>query len=234
MRRIIVSIVLVLVSVMCPVSALAVDNPTTSSVRDVLRLPQNGEMSMTGYLGRKIDLCIGNRVKPQDIEHLVEPFRHRNERNLWQTEFWGKWITSAQWAFRYNGDPEIKAILETATQKLIETQTSDGYIGNYHNDAHLQNWDIWGRKYCLLGLLGHYDITGDTAALDSACKLADHLMTEVGPGKADIVMTGNHRGMASSSVLEPMVLLYKRTGDKRYLDFAEYIVSQWRFHGDRN
>jgi DUF1680 family protein len=33
--------------------------------------------------------------------------------------------------------------------------------------------------------------------------------------------------MASSSILEPMVLLYRRTADKRYLDFAEYIVAQW-------
>lgn len=182
---------------------------------------------MTGYLGRKIDLCIENRVKPQDIEHLVEPFRNRNETRLWQTEFWGKWITSAQWAYRYNGDPEMRTILDTATKKLIATQTSDGYIGNYPDDAHLQMWDIWGRKYCLLGLIGNYDITGDAATLDAARKLADHLMTEVGPGKADIVMTGNHRGMASTSVLEPIVLLYNRTGDKRYLEFAEYIVGQW-------
>ncbi|MDR2449652.1 MAG: glycoside hydrolase family 127 protein, partial [Prevotellaceae bacterium] len=39
--------------------------------------------------------------------------------------------------------------------------------------------------------------------------------------------TGNYFGMASSSILEPMVLLYRRTADKRYLDFAEYIVAQW-------
>ena len=33
--------------------------------------------------------------------------------------------------------------------------------------------------------------------------------------------------MPSSSILEPMVYLYRRTGDKRYLDFAKYIVTQW-------
>ncbi len=64
-------------------------------------------------------------------------------------------------------------------------------------------------------------------ALASAKKLADHLLTQVGPGKADIVKTGNYRGMPSSSILEPMVYLYLRTGDKRYLDFAKYIVAQW-------
>ena len=33
--------------------------------------------------------------------------------------------------------------------------------------------------------------------------------------------------MPSCSVLEPMVFLYRTTGDKRYLDFAKYIVGQW-------
>ena len=35
------------------------------------------------------------------------------------------------------------------------------------------------------------------------------------------------RRMASSSVLEPMVLLYRRTGDPRYLEFAQYLVVAW-------
>lgn len=33
--------------------------------------------------------------------------------------------------------------------------------------------------------------------------------------------------MASCSVLEPIVFLYRRTGDVRYLEFAKYIVGQW-------
>ena len=33
--------------------------------------------------------------------------------------------------------------------------------------------------------------------------------------------------MAATSVLEPIVLLYRFTGDPRYLDFARYIVEIW-------
>jgi DUF1680 family protein len=180
-----------------------------------------------GYLGEKIDLCISERIKKQDVGQLIEPFRHREETRLWQTEFWGKWILSAIASYEYNRDPKMLQIIQEAVSGLLATQTPDGYIGNYSKEAQLQHWDIWGRKYTLLGLLAYYDISQDKKALDAAKKLADFLLSQVGPGKADIVKTGNYRGMPSSSVLEPMVFLYRHTGDQKYLDFAKYIVGQW-------
>ena len=38
------------------------------------------------------------------------------------------------------------------------------------------------------------------------------------PGKKSILASGTHVGMAATSVLEPIVLLYRFTGDARYLD----------------
>jgi len=184
-------------------------------------------VKVEGYLGEKIDLCIDKRIKTQDVDHLVEPFRHKNETRLWQSEFWGKWIQSAIAAYDYNRDPEMLAIIKNAVSSLLDTQMPSGYIGNYSDEAQLQQWDIWGRKYTLLGLLAYYDLTGDKGALKASRRLADHLLTQVGPGKADIVKTGNYRGMPSSSILEPMIYLYRSTGDKRYLDFSKYIVRQW-------
>ncbi|MEJ1973050.1 MAG: beta-L-arabinofuranosidase domain-containing protein [Lacunisphaera sp.] len=114
-----------------------------------------------------------------------------------------------------------------AVAGLIATQTSDGYIGAYPEGGHLQRWDIWGRKYALLGLLAWFDATGDPAALNAAKREADFLLAEVGPGKASPFTRDMWNGMASGSVLEPMVLLYRRTGERRYLDFANYLVQAW-------
>jgi DUF1680 family protein len=61
-------------------------------------------------------------------------------------------------------------------------------------------------------------------------RFADHLIAEVGPGAVDIVQTGNFYGLPSCSILQPMVMLYNATGEKRYLDYAEYIVGQWSKH----
>lgn len=184
-------------------------------------------VKIEGYLGEKMDLVIRKRIMAQDAGHLIEPFRHKEETRLWQSEFWGKWIQSAIAAYRYNHDPELLKIIEGAVAGLLETQMPDGYIGNYSDEAALQHWDIWGRKYTLLGLLAYYDLTSDMDVLRAAARLADHLLTQVGPGKADIVKTGNYRGMPSSSILEPVVYLYRRTGDIKYLEFAKYIAAQW-------
>jgi len=184
-------------------------------------------VKIEGYLGDKINLVIEKRIKSQDVDYLVEPFRHKNETHLWQSEFWGKWILSAIASYDYNRDAEMLIIIRKSVSELLATQMPSGYIGNYSDSAQLQQWDIWGRKYTLLGLLAYYDLTGDKTTLKASCRLVDNLLTQVGPGKVNIVKTGNYRGMPSCSILEPMVYLYRRTGDKRYLDFAKYIVEQW-------
>ena len=64
-------------------------------------------------------------------------------------------------------------------------------------------------------------------ALAACRRLCDWLVAELGPnGRRGIPLwqTGNWCGLASSSVLEPVVWLYRRTGDRKYLDFASYIV----------
>jgi DUF1680 family protein len=198
-----------------------------NSVSDKMVPLSHSSIKIEGYLGDKMDLITDRRIKTQDPDYLAEPFRHKDETHLWQTEFWGKWILSAIASYEYNNDPEMMVKIKKAVSLLLSTQMPDGYIGNYTDSARLEQWDIWGQKYTLLGLQSYYDLTGDKAALKGACKLADNLLTLVGPGKVNIVKTGNYRGMPSSSILEPIVYLYRHTGDKKYLDFANYIVEQW-------
>ena len=53
------------------------------------------------------------------------------------------------------------------------------------------------------------------------------MIAELGPsGKRgrELWQTGNWAGFASSSILEPVMWLYWRTNDKKYLDFATYLV----------
>ena len=196
-------------------------------VADALTPLPLSSVHLGGWLGRKLDLCIRHRIFAQDPDQLVEPFRHRAETSCWQTEFWGKWFTSAAAACEYAGIAGWRERLLESGRRLLATQSADGYIGNYARGSRLSGWDVWGRKYTLLGLLADFELTRDPEALTGARRLADLTLREIGPMSTDIVSLGLYRGMAASSILQPVILLYRSTGDRRYLDFGEYIVRRW-------
>lgn len=205
--------------------------PVTPAASDALAPLPSGSVRLTGPMGDAIQTCIQGRIRGQSIPDLIRPFAERPETELWQTEFWGKWFTSAAAAYCYQPEPELRAIIDRAAKDLMATQTPDGYIGTYKKASELSNWDVWGRKYVLLGLLAYHDATGNAQAIDAARREADYTIGQIGPGKADIVKLGWWTGMAASSILEPTVLLYRNTGEKRYLEFAQYIVNQWKEPG---
>ena len=112
---------------------------------------------------------------------------------------------------------------------LIGTQLADGYLGTYVPAQYWTAWDVWAHKYDLLGLLSYYEATGYAPALEASKRVGDLLLRTfgTGPGQLNIVETGDHVGMASASVLEPMTDLYRFTGDPRYLAFCTYIVAAY-------
>lgn len=199
--------------------------------KDALSFAPTGTVQLQGWIGDKLDSCLSHRVMSQDLDKLIKPFQERTEMDSagWRCEYWGKWFTSAALGYAYQPTTENRAKLDQAVKALIETQTPDGYIGTYDADHHLGIWDVWGRKYVLLGLMADYDLTGNKAALDAACREMDFLIAEAPADKVNLTETGIDvlKGLAPSSILEPTVLLYQRTGQKRYLDFAENIVARW-------
>ncbi len=186
--------------------------------------------NIDGRIGGLLDSCILNGVMSADYGLYSIPFRDKTDRGgMFRGEFWGKWFTSAALATSYHRTPENLRILKQSVEELKVTQDEDGRISSYPREETFLNWDIWGRKYALLGLVAYYDLTGDTEALEAAARATDELIEISGPGKQKLTETGLRvlGSMSSTSVLEPVVLVYLRTGKKKYLDFAEYMVSLW-------
>ena len=208
----------------------------------VSALTSQAEVKMRGYVGRRMDACIANHVLKRDACYLTDPYKYKTEDHYWQCEFWGKWMHSAApflMKLRMeNGEckiaEDLRASIAASVENLLPCQEECGYLGNYAPDARCGvasktsygGWDVWCQKYTLLGLLYADECLGDKRCLDAACRHLDWLMTQVGPGKKDIGKTGRYHGLASLSILEPVVWIYKRTGKKEYLDFASYIVSR--------
>ncbi|MGN0201845.1 MAG: beta-L-arabinofuranosidase domain-containing protein [Candidatus Cryptobacteroides sp.] len=177
-----------------------------------------------GFVGERIEACLDGRVLAQDCNEIVEPFRHKEDSLSWQTEFVGKWMLGAIDLYEYSGNPALLAKISEAAEELVKTRQEDGYIGNYTREARLRRWDIWGRKYTALSLLRYYNLSGDKRFLEAASNSIDCLIADLEEKNVDISKTGLYFGMASCSVLEPVVWLYRETGCRKYLDFALSIV----------
>ena len=191
------------------------------------------DVRLKGYVGERLDACIRNHVMETDVTYLTDCFFDRTEtRNVWQTEFWGKYMHAAMPFAGYTACPRLRSAVDAGLDRVVAAQTPDGYIGNYPDDLRCkEGWDVWGMKYTLLGLLHYYDGAKGTPrgdqALAAAKKLCDFVIRELGPGgKREFWTTGNYAGMPSSTILEPVVWLYNRTQEKRYLDFATHLVEQ--------
>jgi len=185
-------------------------------------------MLLRGRLGDSLRQSIGNRLKKVDYAHLVEPFRLRNERDgKWRCEFWGKIVRSSIQSWRGQPDAELLAMIKKTVADLLATQTADGCISSYPTELQTKDWDIWGRKYVLSGLARYYlDIEQSETVKTAMTRELDYLMSQVGPGAKNIVECGQQKGLAASSVLEPVVLTYRITGEKRFLDYALWIAAQ--------
>ena len=63
------------------------------------------QIHIDGFVGNRINTCIEQRVKKQDVAALVEPFRHMTEGDRWQSEFFGKWLLGAIASYESSQDP---------------------------------------------------------------------------------------------------------------------------------
>ncbi len=183
--------------------------------------------TLNGYVGERMRINIEKRLLTLDLASILEPYIHRPGKQSWVGEHVGKYLHAATYAWEYTGDPRLKQKIDSVTRVLISTQEKDGYLGTYLAKDRWTDWDVWSHKYNLIGLLTYYRATGNTPALTSSKKIGDLLIKTFQEGDKDIIKAGWHVGMAATSVLEPMVMLYRYTGDKRYLSFCEYIVKTW-------
>jgi DUF1680 family protein len=167
---------------------------------------------------------------------FVEQFRvHSDSANAgWRGEYWGKMMRGASFTYSYTRNPKLYKVLTETVEDILTTQDELGRISSFDTKGEFRGWDIWCRKYVLLGLQYYMEICTDEnlkeRIIASMCGQVDYLASKLGPaseGKLPITRaTNNWRGLNSSSLLEPVVRLYDLTGESRYLDFARYIISE--------
>ena len=199
------------------------------------------EIRPDGHFGKRLDKMLANHVTATDPVKLAELYREETKW-MWLTEFWGKYMHAAAPFARYTGSERLGEKIAAGTQAILKLQEPCGYIGNYAPaNRYGHGWDVWGTKYTLMGLMHYFDYAARNPslkpsaaeALEAAKLLCDYLIAERGPeGRTPLRFTGQYGGLPSLSVLEPVVWLYNRTKEPRYLAFADYVVKQMTEYPD--
>ena len=205
-----------------------------------------------GLLGQRADLWRNHRLWfIAESSYLIDGFEKRPGSHAWQGEHLGKWLHAATLAYQVTGDETLKATLHDMVNRLIATQLPDGYLGTYPEAARFMNvpenenpklvtddietkrtrqrqyhggWDTWTFRYNLYGLLTYEKAFPNERIVEACKKMADLLVETYGRDKSDLTKYGTRQGISATTLLESIVMLYERTSDRKYLEFAEEIV----------
>ena len=211
-------------------SLLCVVPAFSQKVHDAIRPLPAGAVRLDGFFENDIRNSIDHWNKGVVPYAAMVDFFRNGRSQFALGEMWGKAVRSGCMFYRYTADPELKEILSQTVKDLLSTVRPNGSISCVPPEKQPDGpgGDLWERKYVLLGLDRYYDLVeADPAVLRAMTDQADCIIEQVGePPKVPITSLGwspNH--IESSTLLEPFMRLYNRTGEKRYLDFARYIVS---------
>ena len=175
-------------------------------------------------------------------EEFVRQYKIKSDSSNrgWRCEYFGKMLRGACLVCGATHDESLYAVLKSSVENLLTAQDSDGRFSTYTPETELSGWDMWGRKYIMLGLEFFLSVCREDRLKEkivkALCRHAD-LITEktgVGEGKIPVFSTSDFwMGVNSLSILEPFVKLYNITGEKKYLDFAAELVYEGENLGSR-
>lgn len=196
---------------------------------------QSANVKVSGLMDSAVQFVLNNQLKNRSSwEKAVEVYSTREDSLdlRWRGEYFGKQMRGAALICEYTKDEELHKILTDTVENLLTKQDELGRFSTYSVEKEFNGWDMWSRKYLLVGMLYYLRICKDEILRDriiNACKKhLDYIVSKVGSeeGKIAITATSTWWGCVNScTILEPTVEIYKLTGEKRYLDFAEYIIS---------
>lgn len=189
---------------------------------------ENANIFIDGIIDKDIKKIMKGLFEKVNFSSFLDLFRNRIDPFA-AGEIWGKLVRAVSYMYLYSRELSLKKLLEDTLEDAISIQKINGDLSTVAKDKQPQgnsSSDIWERKYILIGLLNIYKALKDERALDCAEKEVNYLSQQIGSfPKTSITETGwAFYGIESSSILQPLMEIYKLTGNQNCLQLANHIV----------
>ncbi len=160
----------------------------------------------------------------------------------WSGEFAGKHLTAAAQIYSMTRDERLKESLTAFVAEMLSYQKPNGYMGPWPKEFELtgrapvmgycfdkefiphdsQTWDTWAHYHIMNGLIRWYEVSGQKNALEGALRIADCFLAKFF-GKDGYRMWDNGDQDMNLAPYHIFVVLYRLTGEQKYLDFAREV-----------
>ena len=143
-----------------------------------------------------------------------------------------KWLEAVAWEYGRRPSDDLLRMQREVTALVAQAQAEDGYLDSvvqvrHGREGRYQDLPWSHEHYCaghlMQAAVAQSRCTGDTALLDVAVRVADHLVGTFGEGL-------RHDVDGHPVVEMGLVELFRETGERGYLDLARYFVDA-RGHG---
>lgn len=202
---------------------------------DVLFERVNFGMKLDGLIEKIIHFVTQHQLMNKILwDSFVEQFTFQDDglEERWRGEYFGKMMRGACFTYKVSKDESLYQILKEAIEKILLTQEENGRISTYHQNFEFTGWDMWVRKYVMLGMEYFLEISHEEELnkkiISSLVRQANYIMKFIGNDslKKAILDSSNIWGSVNSAtILEPFVKLYNLTRDEAYLNFAKEIIN---------
>ncbi len=203
------------------IAAVSCAQPGAAEEEDKLFPIALKQAELSGEIGRRIDDLVYKNYMALDLDgFFIPPFRERPFNDDYHYIGVGKVIDAGSLFTAYTGDPMVARRTSRLIDGIVQTRDADGYIGIFKPEPggrqNHRNWALHEQEYLLLGLTRHGLATGDARSLQLARELGDYVIGTFGkdPKPEEVCTAG---------LPEAFLLLFRATGDERYLKFAAEV-----------
>lgn len=173
---------------------------------------------------------------PNEKSHAIENFKIAAKRTEGEHYGWVfqdsdvyKWLEAVAYSLADKPDANLKSLADSVVDLIGEAQEEDGYLDTYFTikepDRKFKRLSDSHELYCaghfIEAAVAYNEASGNEKVLAIATKLADCICNNFGPEEGKIHGYDGHEEIELA-----LMKLFHVTGEKKYMNMAEYFLSE--------